>query len=386
MKQLTIVLDGIADRPQAALGGKTPMEAAQTPALDALCTKGRKGTVRTIAKGLEVGSAVANLSLLGYDPKKIYKGRAVIEAAGAGIPIIPNALYVRCNFVTLEGESFEQSVMRSYSAHDIETHKARPLADMLSRKVFGDAYKLIHTDTFRNILVVERAGRAAQDLHFTPAHELIGDTVSAHIKGNAVMQPFVVLMRKAYEALAKDNDTQANGIWFWGASSAPRVTQLPKGRRVVLAETTLMRGIAKLFDIDCVTTPEECGFEAFLKQKAADALKAVSEYDDCYIHIQELDDLSHELEPEKKMRAIEQIDKHFIAPFFEQLKQPYSAVVVSDHFTFSDSGGHGAEPAPFLLLGHGADNPGGRFTEQQCRNAWFRIDAPALVALKRGEA
>ena len=87
MKRFTVLIDGMADRPQEALGGKTPMEAAIKPGLDALYRLGRPGTVLTIPQGMEVGSAVANMNMLGYDPAEVYKGRAVIEAAGAGIPV-----------------------------------------------------------------------------------------------------------------------------------------------------------------------------------------------------------------------------------------------------------------------------------------------------------
>ncbi len=385
MKQLTIVLDGIADRPQQKLEGKSPMEAAKTPGLDALCAAGKAGTVRTIPQGLEIGSAVANLSLLGYDPAGTYKGRAVIEAAGAGLAVKQGALYVRCNFVTLEGQSFEQSVMQSYSAHDIETPKARPLTQRLNEEVFGGAAQLIHTDTFRNILVVDGAAREAEQLLFTPAHEMIGDKLAEHLHGSAAMQPYFDMLRKAYEVLSKDNDTKANGIWFWGASYAPHFGPPPPGRRVILAETTLMRGIAALLHTDCVSTAEDAGFEQYLKDKTADAIHALEEYDYAYIHIQKLDDLSHELMPKEKAHAIEMIDSFFIQPFFAQIRMPCSAMIVSDHYTFSDSGGHGAEPAPFLLLGHGADGNAGRFTEPCCRETGFDLTAPQLVAIQRGE-
>ena len=385
MKQFTVVLDGIADRPQEKLHGKTPMEAANTPGLDALFAQGRGGTVRTIPEGLEIGSAVANLSLLGYDPDGTYKGRAVIEAAGAGLPVKRDALYVRCNFVTLEGDDFESSVMQSYSAHDIETHKAQPLNERLNKEVFGGAFDLIHTDTFRNILVVDGAAALAPQLDFVPAHELIGGTVRDYIKGNATMQDYFELMRKAYDVLSRDNDTKASGIWFWGASYAPDFGEPPAGRRVVLSETTLMRGIAALSGTDCITTPEDKGFEAYLGDKVQDALRALKEYDYAYIHIQKLDDLSHELLPIEKTQAIEQIDAHFIRPFFEQIGEPYSAFIVSDHYTFSDSGGHGGDPAPFVLLGHGSDGMGGRYTEQDCRQRQLTLTAPELVAMQRGE-
>jgi 2,3-bisphosphoglycerate-independent phosphoglycerate mutase len=385
MTQFTIVLDGIADRPQHELGEKTPMEAAATPGLDALFAASKPGTVRTIKPGLEVGSAVANLSLLGFDPEKTYKGRAVIEAAGAGIPVKKGNLYIRCNFVTLAGSSFDGGTMESYNAHDIETQDAAPLNERLNAEVFGPPFRLYHADTFRNILVAEGAGELAEQLKFMPAHDMIGGAVADYTQGSGVMQQYFALMRKAYDVLRENNGTKANGIWFWGASSAPDFGPPPLDRRVVLSETSLMRGIAALAGLDCVTLPEEKGFVTFLQDKTEAALKALKEYDYAYIHIQKLDDLSHELRPVEKMRAIEQIDEHFIRPFFKRLKEPFSAVVVSDHFTFSDSGGHGAEPAPFMLLGHGSAGAFGRYTEQDCRNSGLVLTAAELVARQRGE-
>ena len=383
MKRLTIVLDGIADRPQEKLRGKTPMEAAVTPGLDRLFSEAKPGLVRTIPSGLEVGSAVANMSLMGYDPARVYKGRAVIEAAGAGIPVDPENLYIRCNLVTLEGHRFEESTMQSYSAHDIDTDKARALVERLNREVFHPPFKLINTDTFRNILVVEGAAKIAGHLQFMPAHDMIGGKVADYIKGEGVIQEYFELMRQAYAVLAKDNNTAANGIWFWGASYAPHFDEPSKERRVVLAETTLMRGIAALSGADCVTTAEDKGFADFLAEKKDNAIAAVRDYDDAYIHIQKLDDLSHEQQPHEKAKAIEKIDALFIRPFFEQMAMPYSAVIVSDHYTYSDSGGHGGQPAPFMLLGHGSGKAAGRFTEKDCAGTGWVVDARVLADLLR---
>lgn len=385
MKRFTIVLDGIADRPQEKLGGKTPMEAAETPGLDRLFRMSQPGTVLTIPPGLEIGSSVANLSLLGHDPAKVYKGRAVIEAAGAGLPVNNDDLYIRCNFVTLEGKDFDASVMQSYSAHDIRTEAARTLTDKLNAEVFRPPFRLVNIDTFRNILTVKGAASEAERLKFMPAHDMIGGKVSDYTKGDALMQQYFSLMRKAYEALKSDNETRANGIWFWGASYAPSFGERAEGSRIVLAETSLMRGIAVMSGAECVTTPEDKGFVQFLKDKKDNAAAAVSKYGFAYIHIQKPDDLSHELLPVEKMRAIEDIDRYFMQPFFGEISGQYSAVIASDHYTFSDSGGHGGEPVPFMLLGHGTDSLPGRFTEQCCRDTGRSVTAPQLVALQRKE-
>ena len=388
MKKFTVLIDGMADRAQELLGGKTPMEAAVKPGLDALFRLGKPGTVRTIPPGLETGSAVANMSLLGYDPAKVYKGRAVIEAAGAAIPIEQGSLYIRCNFVTLKGDGFDESIMESYSAHDIDTKLSRPLVERLNKEVFGGDAQLINTDTFRNILVVKGRAQIAEQLDFMPPHDMIGIRAGDFAKGQGEINEFYTMMRKAYEILKAENDTKANAIWFWGASYAPSFGEPSKKKRVVLAETTLMRGIAALSGTDCITTDESAGFVQFLKDKKDAAIKALKEYDYAYIHIQKLDDLSHELLPEEKTLALEQIDEFFVRPFFKEMEktgEDISCVIASDHFTFSDSGGHGGEPAPFILVGQGKSSAAGRFSEKNCEAAGFNVTAAELVKIQMGE-
>lgn len=388
MKQFTILIDGMADRAQKALGGKTPMETASTPALDALYAKGRAGVVKTIPDGMEAGSAVANMSILGYDPTKVYTGRAVIEAAGAGIPVAQGDLYIRCNFVTLEGENFDDSVMDSYSAHGIKTHEAAPLTARLNEQVFGGKATLIGTGEFRNILVVKGAAGIADQLKFIPAHEIIGQRTGDFARGDGEIAQFFDMMRKAYEVLQKGNESQANAIWLWGASHAPSFGEPGKQRKMVLAETTLMRGLAALSGMDSRMTGETSGFVQFLKDKKDNAIAAVKAYDYVYIHIQKPDDLSHELMPVEKTKALSDIDEYFVGPFFDELDalgMDYSGVIVSDHFTFSDSGGHGAEPTPFILLGQGSAGAQGAYTEENCRKAELQLSAAELVSMQRGE-
>ena len=277
--------------------------------------------------------------------------------------------------------------MESYSAHDIETEVSRPLVERLNKEVFGGDAQLINTDTFRNILVVKGRAELAQSLKFMPPHDMIGGRAGDYTKGEGVLGEFYDMMRRAYDVLKEDNDTKANAIWFWGASYAPSFGEPSGQKRVVLAETTLMRGIAALSGTDCITTGESRGFVKFLKDKKQAALDALKEYDFAYIHIQKLDDLSHELMPQEKTEALEQIDEHFVRPFFEEMEksgEDFSAVIASDHFTFSDSGGHGGEPAPFVLLGQGSSGSSGRFTEHNCEKAQLDLSAAELVKLQMG--
>ena len=384
MKKIILILDGMADRKQEILGDKTPLEYADTPNLDKLFSKAEAGCVQTIPDGEEAGSAVANLNMLGYTSSEIYKGRAVIEAAGADIPIKQNCLYVRTNLVTFKGESFDESVIESYSAHDIETELSRPLVKRLNEELFGDATELINTDSFRNILVSpNKTENYEKLLGFMPPHDIIGRPIKQYLSGNETYEAYMEILKKAYEILKEDNTIKANGIWFWGASVAPNTENIMiSEKKAVLSETTLMRGISKLLNLECVSILERTEFISFLKDKLNAAIKVLdSDADFIYLHIQEPDDLSHELMPKEKAQALELIDKIFVKGLSEKLdkfKEDYCLVVASDHYTFSDTGAHGRQPAPFMLVKKDAKKTNMlKFSEQSC------VDANNVITPKK---
>ena len=386
MRKIILILDGMADRRQKVLGGKTPLEYADTPNLDALFSKAQAGTVQTIPDGEEAGSAVANLNMLGYTSSEIYKGRAVIEAAGANIPVYNDSLYIRTNLITLKGDSFEEGVIESYSAHDIETEDSRPLVARLNEQLFGDGTELINTDSFRNILVAKGKTGDYGKLNFMPPHDIIGQPVKKYLDGNDTEKKYYEILKKAYEILKEDNETKANALWFWGASVAPDTEKATStDHKIILSETTLMRGISKLLDLECVSILERVTFESFLKDKIKAALKALDgDSNFVYLHIQEPDDLSHELMPKKKAEALAAIDRIFVKRLSEKLdsmQEDFSLVVASDHYTFSDTGGHGRQPAPFMLYKKGAQkNKDGKFSECACNDANNLLKPKELLA------
>jgi 2,3-bisphosphoglycerate-independent phosphoglycerate mutase len=378
MKKITMVLDGVADRPNDKLGGKTPLEYARTPNLDALFRKSKSGTVLTIPAGLEVGSAVANLGLLGFDPAK-YRGRAVIEAAGLGMPIDGDDMYIRVNMVTFEGEGFENSRIVSYSAYDVPTAAARPVAESLA-ETYPEGFELRYCGSFRNILIV-KGGRRHYPLEFMPAHDIIGRPVAPFIRRDGKEAPFFELMEKSYDFLRRSG-TKINGVWFWGASIIPDISGDTAGR-AVLSETLLMDGITAVAGLPNFGTEREGrSFRDFLGEKLENAIRVVREYDDVYVHIQETDDLSHELQPLEKAGAIEAVDALFLPAFLESIPGEYELKLASDHFTFSDTGAHGGEPVPFLFYRSAEERDGkGRFTEADCAAAGVCLTAKELRAL-----
>ncbi len=381
MKKITIVLDGVADRPNEKLNGKTPLEYANTPNLDALAAKSKKGLVRTIPGGMEIGSAVANLSLLGFDPST-YRGRAVIEAAGLDMDIDNDAMYVRANMVAFSGDNFEESAIKSYSAYDIPTEKAQPIAEEL-RKLFPPGFELNYCGSFRNILVV-RGGKALYPIDFMAAHDIIGQPIKPFIKIEGKEAEFFDIMREAYDFL-KGKNTGVDGLWFWGASITPDISGDVTGR-VALSETLLMDGITKISGIVNIGTEREGrSYGDFLAEKLQKALRAAGEYEDIYLHFQETDDLSHELMPIEKAKAIESFDRVFLPEFLSALCGDYTISVASDHFTFSDTGAHGGEPVPFLF--YDSTEPKGeegRFTENGCAKTGLSITAKELRGMGTG--
>lgn len=382
MKKIIVVLDGVADRPQLALDGKTPLEYAKTPNLDHIAKHAALGCVKTIPKGLEVGSAVANLNLLGFNPAECYNGRAVIEGAGVGLATDAESMYIRCNFVTLEGGDFENSHIKSYSADDIPTEQSQKLTDLLNEKLFDQPFELINTGSFRNILAIHGKKDFYGKVSFMPAHDIIGKPICENFPQGELGQMFTDYLKRAYEVL-KGNGTKANGIWFWGDSIAPTIKN-PGTNKIVLAETILMCGITNIAGIDTITLDEFLPFPEFLTLKAQRAAKAINEkYDEAYVHIQKPDDLSHELKPVEKAQAVEQIDKYFFDPFLENLLGPYHLIVVSDHFTFSDDGSHGGEAAPFMLYCSGEEETKHqlRWTEENARSFGFEVTPQELHVL-----
>ncbi len=371
MKKIILILDGMADRAQKALSDKTPLEYAHTPNLDDLFAKAEVGCIQTIPYGEEAGSAVANLNLLGFTSADVYKGRAAIEAAGAEMKMDKDSLYIRTNFITLEGRSFGDSAIVNYSAHDIKTSDAKKLTQRLNNEIFKGDMKLHHSGSFRNILVVKNKTDQYGKLHFIPPHDMLMQPIKNCIKEDTVSAPYYKLLENAYDVLSKDNDTKANGIWFWGASVVPEIKNTTDDKKVILSETILMRGIANLAGIDCISVKEYKGFEVFLQDKLVASLNAIKDdYDLIYIHIQKPDDLSHELQPRQKAEALETIDKVFVGQLAASLEGAYSLVIASDHYTYSDTGAHGREPAPFMMITNNniAHQRKEQFTENNCVN------------------
>ncbi len=359
-KYVIIVPDGAADDPQEALGGKTPLEAAQTPNMDRLSTEGRQGLVRTVPQGMEPGSDVAQMSLLGYDPRRYYSGRAPIEAAARGIPLGLNDWVFRCNMVTIA-----DGKMADHSAGHISTEEAGGLVADLNRQIQTDCISLHAGVSYRHLLV-------CRDMDFEvrtyPPHDCIGTPVDKILPRGKGADMLIDLMNRSQQLFAGHEinkirqdlgENQVSSIWLWGQGKQTRLESFRKRfglHGATITAVDLVRGLAKLVGFDLIEVPGATGFvDTNYAGKGQAAIKALDEYDLVFVHIEAPDEASHEGNLAMKMKAIEELDKHIVGPVLRALEQheDWRLLLLPDHPTPVQGGAHSGNPVPFAMAGSG---------------------------------
>ncbi|MBQ3562086.1 MAG: phosphoglycerate mutase, partial [Clostridia bacterium] len=210
MKYLVLLLDGMADYPVPELSGKTPMELAHKPNIDLLSSKGEVGLCKTVADGLNPGSDVANLSVLGYDPAVCYTGRSPLEAASIGIPLKETDVAMRCNLVTLsDEENYADKTMVDYCADDISTEEAAKIIEFIEEKLGSDIYKFYSGVSYRHCLVIQNGTTELGKM--TPPHDISGRVVGEYLSKADTAKPLLELMKKSYDLL-KDHPVNLERI------------------------------------------------------------------------------------------------------------------------------------------------------------------------------
>ena len=226
-KYVLLVGDGMADYPIQELGGKTPLEVAQTPNMDRIAAC-RIGCVKTIPDGREPGSDVANLSLLGYDPGMYHTGRAPFEAASMGVKLNPDDVAFRMNLVTLDWNSGQEILMKSHSSGDISTGEARQIVETLAQKLIKPGVKLYPGVAYRHLLVWDRGPEKAETI---PPHDVLDQNMASYLNQSR-QDPIPGFIRSSWEILKdhpvnmerrKNGLNEANSIWLWGQGKAPKL-------------------------------------------------------------------------------------------------------------------------------------------------------------------
>lgn len=365
MKYAVVLYDGMADYPVPALNGKTPMEVAKKPNFDYLAQRGRVGIVKTVADGLKPGSDVANLSVLGYDPKVCYTGRSPLEAVSIGVKMKDDDIALRCNVVTLsDEEKYEDKTMLDYSAGDISSEEAAQIIKTVQEHFGNDEFTFYSGVSYRHCLIWN--GGTTLLGKMTPPHDISGRVIGEYLSTSPNAAALVKMMKESYDLL-KDHPVNqkriamgkapANSIWLWGEGSKPALADFKKTYSVsgsIISAVDLLKGIGICAGMN---TPEVEGATGYIDTNFEGKAKAAVEewengVDMVYIHIEAPDECGHRNEPENKVRAIELIDEKVLPVILDYLNgcgEDYKIMILPDHPTPIVTKTHAADPVPFMI-------------------------------------
>lgn len=348
MKYFILLCDGAADEPLKELGEKTPLEYAHTENMDRIAG-GFTGMVRNVPQGMEPASDIANMSILGYDPKKYYTGRAPLELAARNIPLKENDAAYRCNFVTIEN-----GVMKDYSAGHLSTEESEKLVAVLNENT-DSGWCFFPGVSYRNSLIWE----GGDVVSTTPPHDISDKHILPFLpKGELLM-----VMEKVHPLLRnhpvnlrrrKKELNEANYIWLWGGGKKPSFPPFKekfKKTGAMVSAVDLMRGIARLIGFKVMDVEGATGFiDTNYKGKVEAAFKALEDVDLVYIHVEAPDEAGHMGDVELKIRAIELFDKEVVERVldFSQDKE-VRILLLPDHPTPIALKTHTINPVPFAI-------------------------------------
>ena len=355
MKYVFLVPDGMADYPLKELNGKTPLMAARVPFMDKIAQAGIVGRAKTIPDGLNPGSDVANLSLLGYDPLKYYSGRAPLEAANIGITLARDEVAFRCNFITEEN-----GLVADYSAGHISNSEAKDLVDYLNRTIGSKEIKFYSGVSYRNLLVIKtRDKEKLLRLECFPPHDITGKSTKEHMpEGPGAEEVLCPLILKSKEVLSKKN-SKANLIWPWGqgvTKAMPSFFELHRKKASIISAVDLVKGIGRVLSMKVVEVPGATGYlDTNYLGKAEYALEELNQADLVYIHVEATDEASHEGRLKDKIEALERIDKIMVSLFWDALQKRKidRILIAADHYTPITLRTHTPDPVPFAMAGQG---------------------------------
>ncbi|HIC91174.1 MAG TPA: cofactor-independent phosphoglycerate mutase [Syntrophaceae bacterium] len=366
MKYIILVGDGMGDYPIPELGNKTPLEIADTPYMDFVAREGEVGMVKTIPNDLEAGSDIANLSILGYDPRLYHTGRAPLEAASLGISLGEGDVAFRCNLVTLSRTSDNRVYLIDYSAGHIPTEEARELILDLDQKLGDENFRFYPGISYRHILVWHKGDETVNTI---PPHDWTGKEVTHYLNDNGKKRPLLRLMEKAESILRQSplNKSNANSIWLWGQGKAPHMPRFYEKYHktgAIISAVDLLKGIGIYAGLEVVSVPGATGYlDTNYKGKAKYALKILKDKDLVYVHVEAPDEASHNGRLEDKIGAIENFDRLVVKTILEGLEQlkMYKIMIITDHFTPLSLKTHTQDPVPFAIYSPGVTNMETRF-------------------------
>ena len=362
MKYVVVLGDGMADEPIEAIGGKTPLEYASTPVMDALSGQSEIGLAKTIPDGMKPGSDTANLAVCGYDPKKYYTGRSPLEALSIGVDMKDTDIAIRCNIVTVSDDDlpYEQKTIIDHSSSEISTEDAAVLLEAVRKELETDVYRYYLGTSYRHLTIWDKG----EVVELTPPHDILGKVIGEYLPEQEALRE---MMKKSYDILnnhplnverAKKGLNKANSIWFWGAGTRPALDSFEEKNHkkgVMISAVDLQKGIAvgagfKNIEVEGADGTLETNYEG----KAEAAVQALTKdgYDFAYIHVEAPDEMGHQGSLERKVKAIENLDGRVIRIVKEGMEnagEPFRMLIMPDHPTPIACRTHTSDPVPYML-------------------------------------
>ena len=378
MKYLIVVPDGSADNPIDSLGGKTPLEAANLPCMDSLASRGEIGSARTVPEGISPGSDSANLSVMGYDPRRYLTGRSPLEAASIGLEMTDSDISFRANLITVDpdgAEEYEDFVVRDHAAGDITTEEAAELVEALNDKLAEDGL-YIHLGTgYRQCMIVDRSHpNGHTDYKCVPPHDILDKRAGEYLPKGKGADHLISMMKESYEIL-KDHPVNkariarglnpANSLWIWGQGTRPQLPDFNEKYGVdgaVISAVDLIKGIAlfaglEVLKVDGINGTKHTNFSG----KAEAAIEAYRNGKNfIYMHIEGTDECSHQGDLAGKIKCAEDIDSKVVKPIYEYLRDSgddFKILVIPDHRTPLAIRTHSSDPVPFLIYDSRKETP-----------------------------
>ncbi len=372
MKAILIISDGLGGRP-TDVDGRTCLEAAKTPHLDSLATRGALGLVDPIGPGIRPGSDTAHLSLLGYDPFTLYTGRGVFECLGIGLDVRTGDICFRANFATVEarGTDFVVIDRRAGRIESGQDELAGALNGIRLETVPGVSLEFRASTQHRGALLFRgeglsrhvtendphEAGKPALRFEAQPGHEDEPARRTAEALNEFVARSHEVLRdHPVNRRRIEDGKPPANFVLARGAADCPDIPSIESiygVRGAVIAGGALYRGVALACGMTVIDVPGATGgLDTDLGAKAQAAIEALDEFDYAFVHVKGTDNAGHDRNAAAKAGFIERIDAELIGPLAERLDGVATHLAFTgDHTTPIDYGDHTVEPVPVLYAG-----------------------------------
>jgi len=371
MKYVLILGDGMADEPIPELGGKTPLEVARTPHMDQIARDGCCGLLKTVPDGCEAGSDIANLSILGYDPRRYYTGRGPLEAASMGISLGAADMAYRCNLTTVI-----DGIMADFSAGHITGEEGASLMASLDKEISpARAYAGI---SYRNLLVLRSAGGAVT----VPPHDIVGQEIALHLPAGNDAHELIKCMeisKRVFLGHPVNRNRISRGlppatqIWPWSGGRTPSLTPFSEkyGKEGgIISAVDLLKGIGKCAGMEVIEVPGATGYlDTDYQAKACYALQALKHLDFVYVHVEAPDEAGHLGSAREKVTAIERLDE-----MIGTIMNEFTGViaVLPDHPTPIRIRTHTRDPVPFAILGKDKDDCRS-FSEKEAASGKFGV-------------